>query len=328
MAIASIEGLTEALDDRALFDAAVAPEPAPEEQTAEPSSPATEPTEHSPPTPRSDRQRDELGRFVSAGEQAAADEPPAGEAAPAPVGNEEFVPSWRLREEREAREAYAARLAERERQLTETLNYLRQQQAAAQPAPAPIDPVVDPAAFHRAQADSVAAIRNDFQTQLRTIQLENNLQLTRMQVGDELFDNAYRAFVEVGQNDQAFARAIVGAANPGATMVRWYTQASALNTVGPDPEAWFAQRKAELLQDPEFLQQAVEAARNYQPPARAPAGRPSTNMSQRPSSNVTVLPPSLMRMRGSTSSEATAASPGGDDPLSDNSLFAFATRTK
>jgi hypothetical protein len=313
MAISSIEGLAADLDDASLFAAATAPEAAPEEPAA-PAGDGAQP-------------RDELGRFASppvvTPPQTSEDSPPA-EAPPGePPAREEFVPSWRLREEREAREAYASRLAERDRQLTEALNFIRQNQAPVQP-PAPIDPLVDPAAFHRYQADTVAGIRADFQSQLRTLQLENNLQLTRMQDAD-LFDDAYRAFVETASGDQQFARAIVGAPNPGGAMVNWYRNAVVLNAVGNDPVAWFNGKRAELLQDPEFLREAVEAARNWRPPAAA-AAPSSGNM--RGAANVVQLPPSLMRMRGGSSSEATAANPGGDDPLSDQSLFAFASAKK
>ena len=308
MAIASISGLADALDDRSLFEAAIAPD-----------APVTE---QQPPEP---------GAADAVREPAPEGAEPVREVAPEqPAPGEEFVPSWRLREEREAREAYAGRLAERERQLTEALSYLRQVQVAQQAPVPPIDPVVDPAAFHRAQADVVTQMRAEFSNQMRTLQLENNLQLTRLQAGPELFDEAYQAFVETASGDQSFARAIVSSPNPGAAMCNWYRQAVTLNRIGPDPEAWFDAQKAALLQDPEFLQTAVEAARNYQPPAqeRDTQGRFTSNMRPSASSNVTVLPPSLMRMRGSTTSEATGASIGGDDPLSDNSLFAFATRAK
>jgi hypothetical protein len=326
VAIASIDQLTDALDDRALFDAAIAPDPAPEPPEPDASSTSADPAP--PPGPR----RDELGRFASTAvtppetiEATPASLPAEGTEAPAPEGD--LVPSWRLREERETREAYASRLAERDRQLTDALNYLRQMQAQAAPVPQPIDPIGDLPGFHQSLAGQLEQLRNELSGQIRTQQLESNLQLTRLQAGPELFDSAYNAFVETASNDQAFARAIVSSPNPGASMVNWYRQALTLNSIGPDPEAWFAERKQALLQDPEFLQQAVDAARNYQPgAARAsgqmrPGGTAATN-------NVTVLPPSLMRMRGSSTSEATAASPGGDDPLSDNSLFAFATKQR
>jgi hypothetical protein len=324
VAIASITQLTDDLDDRALFDAAVAPDPAPEPSEDVSSTPAD------PSLPPAGQRRDELGRFASV----AVTQPETTEAAPAPeegglVSSAEgdLVPSWRLREEREAREAYASRLAERDRQLTDALNYLRQMQVQATPPPQPIDPIGDLPGFHQSLAGQLEQLRNELSGQIRTQQLESNLQLTRLQAGPELFDNAYRAFVETASGDQGFARAIVASPNPGAALVNWYRQALTLNQIGPDPEAWFAERKAALLSDPEFLQQAVEAARNYQPGAARASGQMRPGGAA-PTSNVTVLPPSLMRMRGSSTSEATAANPGGDDPLSDSSLFAFATKQR
>jgi hypothetical protein len=317
MAFNNVADIVDALDDNALFAAAVAPDE-PSEQ------PQQSVTQGEPPQPP------QGGMAVT--EQQTIDQPQGDQAPP----QDEFVPSWRLREEREAREAYAGRLAERDRQLSEALNFIRSSQAAASPPPPPPDPVVDPAAFHNANAHAFAALHQDFQNQLRTVQLENNLQLTRMEVGPELFEAAYHAFIDTASGDQAFARAVVGAPNPGAAMIDWYRQAATLQRIGPDPDAWFDQRKSELLQDPEFLAQAVEAARNYQPGRAATASSaamsramPSGNMRGAPTSNVTVLPPSLMRMRGSGSTEVTAANFGGDNnPLSDESLFAFATKQR
>jgi hypothetical protein len=327
VAIASITQLTDDLDDRALFDAAIAPDPAPEPEPSQDAS-STPADPASPPGPR----RDELGRFASTAVTPpetieAAPDPALAEGAGAAPAEGDLVPSWRLREEREAREAYASRLAERDRQLTDALNYLRQMQAQAAPPPQPVDPIGDLPGFHQSLAGQLEQLRNELSGQIRTQQLESNLQLTRLQAGPELFDNAYRAFVETASGDQGFARAIVASPNPGAALVNWYRQALTLNQIGPDPESWFAERKQALLQDPEFLQQAVEAARNYQPGAARASGqmRPGGAAA---GNNVTVLPPSLMRMRGSSTSEATAANPGGDDPLSDNSLFAFATKQR
>jgi hypothetical protein len=312
------------LDDNALFAAAIAPDPDTPPQI-----------QGDQPPPEEAGSTDEPR---SVPPQEVRDPPDDGGDAPAPT--EEYVPSWRLREEREAREAYAGRLAERDRQLGEALNFIRQQQAREPlPAPPPPDPLLDPAAFHRSNADTIAGLATQFRNELRTVQLENNLQLTRVQVGPELFDAAYTAFCETAAGDQGFARAVVAAPNPGAAMVNWYRQASTLDRIGGDPEAWFNQRRSELLQDPEFLAEAVEAARNYRPPApsasasnaSASNAMPAASRGMRgaPSSNVTVLPPSLMRMRGSGTTENTAANIAGDaDPLSDQSLFAFATKAK
>jgi hypothetical protein len=312
------------MDDQSLFQAAIADEAPAAPDTSIPDVPQDQ-TEAPPP---GERRRDASGRFAPATPEippGVTGQPGAPAPAPSPDGAE-TVPSWRLREEREAREAYASRLAERDNQLSQALNYLRllQQQQQAAPAPQAPDPILDPAGYSQFNQSALQTVEQRFANQLRTIQLENNLQLTRMQVGEEIFDDAYAAFMDAGGTDQGFARSIVNSSNPGAAMVNWYRQATTLQRIGNDPEAYLRSHEEALLNDTSFLQRAVERARAIaanpavrgQAPGRAASSTPS---------NVVVLPPSLQNIRGGTTAEAGA--PGGEhDPMSDAALFNQALR--
>jgi len=234
-------------------------------------------------------------------EEAPAETPPAaGEPTEHAEGN---VPSWRLREEREMREAIAARYEETQRQLAQAMQWINQQRAQqVQDVP---DPVLQPMEYRQ-------HIEGAFNHQLRTLQLENNLQLTRLEHGAPLFDQAYSAFMQVAPTDPAFARAIVNGPNPGAAMIDWYRRASTLSQVGDDPEAWFQKRLAQEMQRPEFLAGVSEQARAMAVARSQQGGRVP--------SNVTVLPPSLSRMPGATSAEMAVSGVDGD-PMSNENLF-------
>lgn len=265
--------------------------------------------------------RDERGRFATNKTQdAPAQAQPSTETAPSPQPLTEGqrppatddaaanVPSWRLREEREAREAAARRaeLAERaaadhERQLAE----VRRQMAELQkPKQEPIDPLADPQGY-------VGQITQTFQQELRRVQLENNLQLAHVRHGD-VFPKAFEAFEKAGHSNPAWAQSVVNGPNPGEAIVNWYKREEVLSKVGTDPNAWLEKQLEERLKDPAFLQKAVDAAR-AQANGQANGTRPN---------NVTQLPPSLSRVAGS------GPDPAADDVTSDQSLFRHATARK
>jgi hypothetical protein len=315
------EQITVDFDDRALFNSALQeapPDTQPPPSAEPPPAPSQAiPSETAPPSPApspGDPPRDELGRFTPR------QEPPAAPPPAAPPEQESAVPSWRLREEREQREAYATRLAEREAQLNQAIAYIQRMQAASQPAPAAPDPLLNPAEFNQYQAQSLQQMQATIAHQLRTNQLESNLQLTRLERGAERFDEAYQAFMRSAEGDVAFARAIVNSPNPGAAMCEWYDRAKALDTYGADPEAYFNQRVNALLSDKAFLAKAIDAARSMATGAQ-PGQQTQGRYSYAPSNNVTVLPPSLTSMRSGSSPESGITNAAGEDLMSDQMLF-------
>ena len=317
------EQITVDFDDKSLFQSALqdtppapsSPDPAPTE--ALPASPAPSP-QAAPPPPAGDRPRDDRGRFTPVQpDAAAAPQPPPGQTSPAPGPDEGTVPSWRLREEREQREAYASQLAERDRQLREVVAYVQQMQRQSQPQPQAPDPLLNPAEWNAYQGNAMQQLHQNVMHQLRTNQLESNLQLTRMERGPEHFDAAYNAFMRSAEGDVAFARSIVNSPNPGAAMCDWYNRAMALETYGADPEAYFTRRVEQLLQDKSFLAKAIDAARNM----TSQMGAQGVGGVGRVPSNVTVIPPSLSTMRSGSTPESGVTNAAGEDLMSDQMLF-------
>ena len=285
---------------------------------------APEPKEAPPPPHPDDAGRDIHGRFRPQGEQPPKPpgEPPAppppgqptpqpspGTPPPAasvpPVADDANVPSWRLREEREQREALARQLQERDfalRQMQQRMDEFEKQRSPGQEMP---DPLVDPQGYR-------TALENKFTNDLRTVQLENNLQLNRLQHGP-VFDEAYQAFMQAAQGDTGFARLIVNSPNPGGAMVNWYKRAVTLARVGDDPEAFINAEIERRLSDPQFLGTALERAR------AVASGQSPTNGATPPRpNNITQIPPSLARI---PSGAPTEVATGADGMPSDQELF-------
>jgi hypothetical protein len=220
-------------------------------------------------------------------------QPPPG-TPPPPQAEDANVPAWRLRELRERRDAAEHRAQQSEMLLRQMQDRLQQYERPQQPQELP-DPLIDPQGYR-------SAMENKFQSDLRTIQLENNLQLNRLQHG-ETFDHAYQAFMQAAQGDPGFARLIVNSPNPGAAMVNWYRRATVLSQVGDDPQKYVEQEIMRRLSDPQFLGRVVEAARNY-----ASGQQQQPVVSGRPN-NVTQIPPSLARVPSGSPTEVMQ--PGG-----------------
>src|SRR4051812_16437261 len=131
------------MDDKALFDAAIAPE-APAQAEAPAQEAVTEQTQEA------GQPRDEHGKFAARTEQT----PPA-DAQPADKtqqpDNSAQVPAWRVSEIAEARRAAEARAAENERRADDLERQNRQFQAQlrqlTEKPPEAIDPYVDPEKF-------------------------------------------------------------------------------------------------------------------------------------------------------------------------------------
>src|SRR4051812_44696202 len=109
------------MDDKALFDAAIAPE-----ATAQAEAPAQEAAPEQAPQDAGPA-RDESGRFAAKTEAAPADTQPA-EQTQQP-DNSAQIPAWRVSEIAEARRAAEARASENERRADELERQNRQFQA-------------------------------------------------------------------------------------------------------------------------------------------------------------------------------------------------------
>ena len=288
-----------------------------------------------------DRERDERGRFraksseipSAEADQTTQDSNPeeAGSSDPTSpqqkTSDEEddargHIPSWRLREEKEARRAeqkareeaeHAARTYQAQatqfQQAVVALQQQIHQLQNPQKKPEPVDIFQDPDAFVGSWEQKLVAQEQSFHRQLRQMRLENNLSIAAM-VHKEDFQPAYEAFtatVEAG--DRALAQRVFASSDPGGAMVAWHREQRTLKEIGTDPNAYLERKLEEKLKDPAFLAKALEAAKAQaigQPAASAAPGQPAT----RPNT-VVKRPPSLSGVPGGASAHA-ASSSGGD----------------
>jgi len=258
-----------------------------------------------------ERSRDERGRFARSepAQPTAPQTEPAEEEKP-----EEQVPSWRLREiaeERRQAQAENDRLRAEFARVQTRLSQFEQQQRAAQQPPQPIDPVLDPQGFVKQFTERLTA---EFDQRLQNMALTNDLKMAHRHYG-ERFERAYEAVLTEGQRgNHALVRQLASAPDAGEAIMRWFTHNEVLREVGQDIPAYKQRTREELLKDPEFLGQAVEAHR------RLAAGN-----GQRPPNVVTNLPPSLSKATGQ------AEMPTGLQPMTDGSeaaIFNYAITAK
>lgn len=290
-------------DDKELFDGAMAEEPA--AQAAQEQQPEASAEEA--------RLRDERGRFAAAQEQQAeaqAEQPqPEAQAEEQPAKPAGQVPSFRLKEEAEAKRKLEGEVAEL-RQMVASLTQQRQQ------------PQPQPAAQPQEQEDPTVAFFNDPEGFLRQREAETQRATGVMMVdmqpgGRDARLAAYQAFTQLqNTNPHAYqvAASSIFSAHPlqqAQAMVEWHKSHLTQQRVGSDPDAFFTRTLEErLTSDPAFAASLVEKltgqARQAQP---AQNGKPLLN-----------LPPSLSR----ATSAAPAAGNLGD--TSDAAIFADALR--
>lgn len=318
---------------------------------AEPDDRGSEPAALEPE--KATRERDEFGRFKAKGSdtqdapaeaepqtqvekpvEAAAQEPAT--AQPPAKENDDGgqIPSWRMREIREARDAERnARLAAEQKaaaietqtqQAFAAIQHLQQQLHALQNPQKPQQPQTppnmfeDPDGFTGHWDQRLSAIENglkgEFQREIRKVRLESNLATTAHLFKEE-FPVALQAFESAAVNDQALKHRVFGSADPGGAIVAWHREQSTLKEIGGDPTAYVQRKLDEALKDPAFLAKALEAARAQAggqpvvtPTTAQPAARPNT---------VTQLPPSLRSVPGAAASSQST----GLESLNDEELF-------
>ena len=248
-----------------VYEAATAPEPVAET-----------------PEAKEERIRDERGRFAAKEEA-----PPAVEEQPAIEAPKEeradHIPSWRLREETEARRLANERAEANQRRADAALRELealRQQMNPPKPIP---DQFQDPEAYNAHWQQQNQQLQQSVEQRLRNQEANFSLRLAHMQHGD-VFEKAYQELLETAERgDRTAAQAVANSPDPGSTLVNWYKREQALKTVGNDPEAYFQTRLEAALKDPQVLAKAIENAK----------GMASTQPTQ------IKLPPSLNKVAGS-----------------------------
>ncbi len=301
--MASETETTVPMDDQAMFQSAVADEvpPAP-----------PEPEQPQETTPE-DRPRDEQGRFVAKEPEAS---PAEQQQAPTDVKQDEAgqVPSWRLREVREAREAAEKRANEAEQyryaveqQMTQLRNEMAQLRT---PQKEPVDFFQNP---EEAFLQRLTPLQEEIAQLRQETRLNNSNNLAMQTYGvaavNEMNQAVAKAMRENNPEMQTLRAQLQASNDPVGMAVRWHKSQKLMELTGGDPDKYRNQILDEAIKDPKFQAKVLEAA-------RATAGGAGQNGS-RP--NVQ-LPPSLNKMPGSGVSNADLS----DNDMSDESLFSYA----
>lgn len=274
--------------NEALADESKAPEPAPEP------SPEPEPQTE-------ERPRDEAGRFVAKDKEA--ESKPVEQPEPREEKSEGNIPSWRLKEEADARREALAQL-ETERRQRETFQRqlweLQQKLQAKEQLPEePIDIFADPDAWKQAE-------RRKFEGEMRQMRGEMSLQLAGIKYGDQTLKDAFQALqTEVMSGNTTPHRLVMESNNPGETLVSWFKREQTMKLVGDNPETFVEKVLNEALEDRDFLAKALEKAR----------GVATTQPTQ------VKLPPSLNKATASQSNAGPS-----DTDTSDTAIFNYAMR--
>lgn len=254
-----------------------------------------EPEQKADPT---ERARDESGRFAKAEVEKPAQEQPQAvtEQPKADAKPETEVPSWRLRELREARDSEAklrqdaeARASQFEAQLRQLMANQHQQQT---PAP---DIFQNPEQWQQHNAQQ-------FKADVDRVRFDMSEDAARDKYGDEKVNAALKW---AGNLNPAERAQLNSARSPYRELVRIYDERQTLSQIGGDLTAYHAKYEEQLLSNPAFMQKVADKLRG-----QAPAN-------QRPP---TQLPPSLNKAMGSgNSSDLTSAD------MSNEALFGHAT---
>jgi len=255
--------------------------------------------------------RDERGRFApkTVAEQQAEQAPqvqsePA-QAAEPPKDTSQGIPSWRLKEEAEARRAAEERAANHERELMELRRQFQAMQKQNEPKPAVPDIWENADGFvdHRTN-QAIEPIKGEI-SQLREYYSQRD---AIREHGAEKVKAAYDALAN-GLNARdpevvAVYQRAMASIDPYGDIMKWHKKQTIFSTIGDDPEAFVERQIEERLKDPTYQAKVLERIRG------TAQTRPST---------VTPLPPSLNRA-------TAAAALSGDEDDSDEGLLQSALR--
>lgn len=258
--------------------------------------------------------RDEKGRFAPKVEDTPA-APVQAEVVP-PVAaqqadNAAHVPSWRLREVNDAREAAERRAQDAEARVTAFERQMAEFRQS-QPKADPIDVWADPAGAFKQQLTPL-------EQQLHGLQSNMSLKVSKVmaivQHGKPAVDEMEKALDEAVKTRHPemsmLAQQMQNSDDPVSVAMQWYQRDKLLKETGGDLTSYKTKMLEDALKDPAFLAQAMEAARAQASGQAQPNGKPNTTVQ---------LPPSLNRLPSAASSHEEQGS------LGDKDLYAFATR--
>lgn len=237
----------------------------------------------------------------------------APEATPAPVAEqkpqevEHRVPLRELLDEREKRQERDRQMAEMQRQYAE----MQRQMEALRNPQQPVDLLTDPQRFQETIEQRFERQQREFDQRIRLHGINTSFSFAARQHGEE-FKKAFAALEEVAApnkgGDLMLRDRIVNSPDPGEAVMQWYRSQQILRESGGDLTAYreklLNEQKASLLKDPEFLAEALKAARSV---AQA---------------NPTIRPGNPTGLPSLTRKTAAASNDDGDgEDMSDRELF-------
>lgn len=208
---------------------------------------------------------------------------------------------------------------------------LREFEAAQKKEPAEMpDPFLDPNGFADARAEAkIQAAIAPIQQQLQQAVLRSNVIEARATHGAELMQQAADEFDKASQTLDPLERArVMQAPNPYMAAVEWMKRRDALAEIGDDVSAYRQRLAEQLLQDPEFLGRASEAARSFAAgnpgvqPASQPQAQPRTPAGQFASAPKPPSLPSVNRAGSGAGSAPIKAPPQTDQEIVDEVISA------
>jgi hypothetical protein len=260
--------------------------------------------------------RDEHGRFAAKTEEPEKPEPvvdakePIEQPEPKEDGGQ--VPSWRLRELREAREAAERRAEEASRQA-----YAQQQQLAAlqrqlaelqQPKPEPVDFFQNPDGAIEQRLSPLEARYAQLETTLR---LNTSRAIAIATHGAKAVSEMEQAVEKASREGHPeinlLAAQMRASDDPVNVAMQWHKRSRMMEVTGGDPDAYRQRVLDEAMKDPAFQAKVLEAARGQV----QPNSRPNIQ-----------LPPSLSKVPGS------APDHSDDADMSDAGLFKHAMNSR
>jgi hypothetical protein len=287
------------IDDKELFQAAISDEPIAEVETTQVEE-----------TPVSDGTvRDEQGRFAP--KEPKATEVIAEKPATQEQQGESNVPSWRLREVNEAREAAERRALDNEARAIAFERQLAELRKQSEPKPEPVDFFADPELRIKQTLSPIEermqAMQSNFN--LRASKVENIAIHGRAAI-DEMEAELGKAMSSGHPELPLLRQQMMASDDPVGIAMNWYQREKLQKETGGDLTAYRTRVQEDALKDPAFLARALEAAKAHAT-GQAPGSKPST---------VVQLPPSI----GRATSAASPHEEAGD--MSDRGLFAYATK--
>jgi hypothetical protein len=281
------------MDDKEIFESATTPEVKDvtnEKETAE----------------TKERARDEAGKFAKAekveAKPAVTEVKPDAKAEDKSDKGNEGIPSWRLKEEMDAKRRYEDENRLLRQQLAQINERITKQEAPKTEAPEIWE---DPNKWGQTiTQQAISPLQEELQNMRETFSRSN----AEIAYGADKVAEAYEAMgkdleqMPQAQRDEIISR-LKKHPHPFGEIVKWHQNNQTLSKVGNDPQKWLDAEKEKWLSDPAEQAKILERIRG--------------SAQTRPS--VTNLPPSLNRV----SSAGNGLDDSGD--LSNESLFAHAT---